>query len=240
MCGRFVMARASSDLVALFDVDVSGDTLPDPSWNIAPTRPVSLLVDAAPRGDDAGGPPVRRLASARWGFVAAGSPGPVGAPLFNARVETAAEKPTFREAVASRRGLVPANGWYEWQVRPDGSKRPVYVSLPDDEVMLFAALYEWWRDPAAAVGSPSRWLLSTAVLTRASSGPFAEVHDRMPVLVGADVMDDWLDPETEGDDDLLQGVSGLVDEVAARLQVHEVSPEVGRVGVDSPSLVDPV
>jgi putative SOS response-associated peptidase YedK len=78
------------------------------------------------------------------------------------------------------------------------------------------------------------------VLTRASSGPVAEVHDRMPVLVGADVMDDWLDPETEGDDDLLQGVAGLVDEIAGRLQVHEVSPEVGSVGVDAPHLVDPV
>jgi putative SOS response-associated peptidase YedK len=241
MCGRFVMARASSDLVALFDVDVSGDTLPEPSWNIAPTRPVSLLVDAAPRGDDAGGPPVRRLASARWGLVPGGSAGPdSGPPLFNARSESAAEKPSFRDAVVSRRGLVPATGWYEWQTLPDGSKRPVLVRLPDDEVVLFGALYEWWRDPSAEVGAPSRWLLSTTVLTRASSGPVSEVHDRMPVLVGTDVMDDWLDPETEGDDDLVQGIAGLSDEIAERLLHHEVGPEVGSSSVDHPGLLAPV
>jgi putative SOS response-associated peptidase YedK len=240
MCGRFVMARASSDLVPLFDVDVSGDSLPDPSWNIAPTRQVTVLIDAAPRGDDAGGPPVRRLAAARWGLVPSGSDGPSGPPVFNARSESAAEKPMFREALATRRALVPATGWYEWQALPDGSKRPVAVHLPDDEVLLFAALYEWWRDPGAEVGSPSRWLLSTTVLTRASSGPLSDVHDRMPVLVGADVMDDWLDPEAEGDDDLLQGVAGLSDEIASRLLVHEVSPDVGSVANDSPALLLPV
>jgi putative SOS response-associated peptidase YedK len=240
MCGRFVMARASSDLVPLFDVDVSGDSLPDPSWNIAPTRQVTVLIDAAPRGDDAGGPPVRRLAAARWGLVPSASDGPAGPPVFNARSETAAEKPMFREALVSRRALVPATGWYEWQALPDGRKRPVAVRLPDDEVLLFAALYEWWRDPRAEVGSPSRWLLSTTVLTRASSGPLADVHDRMPVLVGADVMDDWLDPEAEGDDDLLQGVAGLSDEIASRLVVHEVSPDVGSVANDSPALLLPV
>jgi putative SOS response-associated peptidase YedK len=223
MCGRFVMARASSDLVALFDVDVSGDTLPDPSWNIAPTRPVNLLVDAAPRGADAGG-----------------SGGPDGAPVINARSETAAEKPLFREAVAARRGLVPATGYYEWTTDPDGVKHPHLVHLPDDEVMLFAALYEWWRDPRAAPDAPSRWLLSTTILTRASSGPLESLHDRMPVFVGADVMDDWLDPETEGDDDLVQGVAGLSPEIAERTTHHEVSAAVGSVGVDSPSLVEPL
>ena len=240
MCGRFVMARASSDLVALFDVDVSGDTLPDPSWNIAPANAVSLLVDAAPRGDDAGGPPVRRLASARWGLVPAASEGPDGPPLTTARVESAAAEPAFAEALATRRGLVPATGWYEQQLLPDGRRRPVLVRLPDDEVMLLGALYEWWRDPRAAVGSPSRWLLSTTLLTRASSGPAAEVAGRMPMLVGTDVMDDWLDPGTEGDADLLEGVASLVDELAGRLLVHEVSPEVADASVDHPGLVDPV
>lgn len=203
------MSRASSDLVALFDVDVTGDTLPEPSWNIAPTEQVSLLVDAAPRGDDAGGPPVRRLASARWGLVPSWANDPAeGAKAFNARIETAAEKPTFRDAVVSRRAVIPANGYYEWVPGADGVKAPHYVQLPDDELMLFAALYEWWRNPRAAPQDPARWVLSTTILTRDAQGPLAELHDRMPVFVGAELMEDWLDPETEGDDDLLQGVSG--------------------------------
>src|ERR1700712_1525370 len=107
MGGRFVMSRASSDLVALFDVDVTGDTLPEPSWNIAPTQAVSLLIDSAPRGEDAGGPPVRRLASAGWGLVPAWADSPNdAAPLFNSRIETAAEKPAFRDAVVSRRAVL--------------------------------------------------------------------------------------------------------------------------------------
>jgi putative SOS response-associated peptidase YedK len=203
------MSRASSDLVALFDVDVTGDTLPEPSWNIAPTQLVSLVVDAAPRGDDAGGPPVRRLASARWGPIPAWSDDPKsGATAFNARIETAAEKPTFRDAVVSRRAVVPANGYYEWVTGDDGAKVPFYVQLPDDELMLFAALYEWWRNPLLAPNDPARWVLSTSILTRESSGPLREVHERMPVLVGAEIMEDWLDPEAEGDADLLEGISG--------------------------------
>ncbi|GAA4666213.1 SOS response-associated peptidase [Frondihabitans cladoniiphilus] len=232
------MSRASSDLVALFDVDVTGDSLPSPSWNIAPTQPVSLLVDAAPRGDDAGGPPVRRLASARWGLIPSWSDDPkAGAQAFNARVETAAEKPSFRDAVVSRRAIVPANGYYEWVTGADGVKAPVFVHLPDDELFLFAALYEWWRNPASAPDDPTRWVLSTSILTRPSSGPLGAVHERMPVFVGADIMDDWLDPETEGDDDLLQGVAGEADSHAARALVRRVGAAVGSVSLNGPELL---
>lgn len=199
------------------------------------------MVDAAPRGDDAGGPPVRRLAAARWGLVPSWADDPsVGATAFNARSESASEKPMFRDAVVSRRALVPATGYYEWVTSPEGRRHPVLIRLPDDEVMLFAALYEWWRNPAVAPGDPARWLLSTTVLTRASSGPLADVHDRMPVFVGADVMDEWLDPETEGDDDLVQGVAGEAEDIAARMLHHEVSGDVGSVANDRPDLVSPL
>ena len=221
------MSRASSDLVALFDVDVTGDTLPEPSWNIAPTASVSLLVDAAPRGDDAGGPPVRRLASARWGLIPSWADDPaVGAKAFNARIETAAEKPTFRDAVVSRRAVVPASGYYEWVAGEGGTKSPFYVHLPDDELMLFAALYEWWRDPRVAPDDPARWVLSTSILTRPSHAGLVDLHERMPVFVGAELMEDWLDPDTEGDDDLLQGVSGESLQHAERALFRPVA-EVG-------------
>lgn len=222
------MSRASSDLVALFDVDVTGDTLPEPSWNIAPSQTVSLLVDAAPRGDDAGGPPIRRLAAARWGLIPSWSDGDLrGAPTFNARIETAAEKPSFRDAVVSRRAVVPATGYYEWVAGAEGTKTPMLVQLPDDEVMLFAALYEWWRNPRVAPDDPARWVLSTAILTRSSAGPLADLHERMPVFIGAELMEEWLDPETEGDDDLLQGISGESLQHAERVSFAESSPLEG-------------
>jgi putative SOS response-associated peptidase YedK len=229
------MSRASSDLVALFDVDVMGDTLPEPSWNIAPTQSVSLLVDAAPRGDDAGGPPVRRLASARWGLIPSWSDDPSsGTTTFNARIETAAEKPTFRDAVVSRRAVIPASGYYEWTTAPDGSKTPMYVRLPDDELMLFAALYEWWRNPRVDQGDPSRWVLSTTILTRDSNGPLASLHDRMPVFIGAELMEEWLDPETEGDADLLQGISSESLQHAARATFAPTDGPVGQP-IDEPT-----
>ena len=83
--------------------------------------------------------------------------------------------------------------------------------------MLFAAVYEWWRDPALAPEDPARWVLSTAILTRASAGPIANISDRMPVIVGAELMEDWLDPYAEGDDDLLQVISGESLQHAERL-----------------------
>jgi len=212
MSGRFAMARAAEDLVALFDVDVSGDTLPEPSWNIAPTDEVCLLVDAAPRGADAGGPPVRRLASARWGLVPSWAPDPsVGAATAFADVETVAEERTTAEAVLARRGLVAVTGW-----SPTGDG---LLHLPDDEVLLLAAVYEWWRAPAGPEGAPTRWLLSTAVLSRPATGVAGAAGDsgRMPVFVGADVMDEWLDPEAEIDGDLLAGLVGEAGSVADRL-----------------------
>jgi putative SOS response-associated peptidase YedK len=238
MCGRFVMSRTAGDLVALFDVDIEGAGLPGPSWNVAPTQRIPVIIDAVNRGaaTDQDAPPVlRRLESARWGLVPTAS-----APLFNARIETAAEKPAFREAVASRRAAIPASGYYEWLVAPDGAKTPQFVSGGDDEPILFAGLYEWWRNPAAAADDPGRWLLSTTILTRAGAGPLASLHERMPVFLEPGLMEDWLDPSTAGDAQLLADISLAAEELADDMVFHTVSGAVGTVGNDSPELVLPV
>lgn len=212
------MTRAPGDLVAPFDVDVSGDTLPEPSWDVAPGSEVCLLVDAVPRGDDAGGPPVRRLASARLGLVPSWATDPSGGPAAAfADVETVADDRATAEAVHSRRGLVAVTGW-----RPSGDASGPLLALPDDEVLLVAAVYEWWRAPAAPDGGPTRWLLSTALLTCPGAGAGAGggatgASGRLPVFVGADVMDEWLDPDAEVDGDLLAGLVGEAHQVARRL-----------------------
>ncbi|WP_374945333.1 SOS response-associated peptidase [Agreia sp.] len=244
MCGRFVVSRASSELVALFDVDVEGDNLPDPSWNAAPTQRVPVIIDAVNRdaATDPDAPAVlRRLESARWGLVPGFATEPkASAPLFNARIETAAEKPAFREAVIARRAAIPASGYYEWLVAPDGSKTPQYVSAGDDEPILFAGLYEWWRNPTASADDPARWLLSTTILTRAGAGPLASVHERMPVFLEPGLMEDWLDPRTIGDARLLAEISLAAEELADDLVFHTVGAAVGTVGNNSPELVLPI
>lgn len=239
MCGRFVVAGASSDLVALFDVDVVGENLPGPSWNIAPTDAVSIVLDSIPKSDEEA-EPVRRLEAARWGLIPSWAKEPrVGVTAFNARIESAAEKPHFKAAVAKRRALIPATGYYEWHT-VDGEKTPYFVRLPDDELVLFAGLYEWWRNPAEPADSPDRWVLSTSILTRDSSGELAGIHDRMPVFLAPELAEGWLDPHEEGSLELLEAVSEGAVEQAERMEFYAVGREVGNVRNKGPELIAPV
>ncbi|KAB1656311.1 SOS response-associated peptidase [Pseudoclavibacter chungangensis] len=239
MCGRFVVARASSELVAELDIDEVGDDLPDPSWNIPPTSRIAIVADTLPRGNDAPDAQItRRLEAASWGLVPIWAKDPsVGVRAFNARSETAADKPTFRAAVAKRRAIVPASGYYEWRKHPDGSKQPFYIH-PSDGPLLFAGLYEWWRPPGAGPDEP--WSLSATILTRPSAGPLATIHDRMPVFVDPDEVTSWLDPRVRGDGHLVADIADRGAIVAERLEHVAVDPRVGNVRVDDPTLIEPI
>jgi putative SOS response-associated peptidase YedK len=240
MCGRFVVAGAATDLVTLFDVDLVGEDLPAPSWNVAPTDRVSIVLDSLPKGADADSEPVRRLEAARWGLVPGWAKDSKGAATaINARIESAAEKPHFRAAVKKRRAVVPVSGYYEWHTI-DGVKTPHFIHLPDGQLTVFAGLYEWWRDPAAAEDASDKWLLSTSILTRQAEGELASIHDRMPVFLAADLADEWLDPHTDGTPELLELVSQGSLEVAEAMTFHEVDRAVGNVRNNGPQLVEPI
>jgi putative SOS response-associated peptidase YedK len=234
------VASASSDLVSLFDVDLVGDDLPAASWNIAPTSRVSVVIDTIPKGADPESEPVRRLEAARWGLVPPWAKDlSVGVTAFNARIETAASKPMFSAAVKKRRAVVPANGYYEWST-VEGVKTPHFIHLPNDELLVFAGLYEWWRNPEAADDAPDKWLLSTTILTRAATGDLAQIHDRMPVFLDPAFIDEWLDPSTEGGEELLDEVSAVGEEVAKTVDSYEVDRAVGNVRNNSPELITPL
>ena len=242
MCGRFVLDRGSAELVDLFDVDTLGDGIPEPSWNIAPTQSVSIVLDSLPRPTEAEPfpQPVRRLEAARWGLVPAAATDPkAGAPLFNARSEEIETRASFGAALKSRRAIVPASGYYEWRV-VEGTRVPYFVSLPGNELMLFAGLFEWWRNPAVAPEAPGRWLLSTTILTRAAIGPLAAIHDRMPVFLDADLVEEWLDPQDEAGQELVDEIVARAADVAERAQFHEVSAAVGSVANNGKQLIEPV
>lgn len=240
MCGRFVVAGAASDLVEMFDIDLVADELPQPSFNVAPTDRVPVVIDTIPKGADPDDEPVRRLESARWGLVPAWAKDvKVGVTAFNARIESAAEKAHFKNAVKKRRAIVPATGYYEWKT-VDDIKTPHFIHLPEGELFVFAGLYEWWRDPAEGDDSPDKWLLSTSILTRDATGELAGIHDRMPVFLSPELLDEWLDPHTEGAEDLLAEISHGGEEVAERVQFHVVDRAVGNVRNNSPELIRPV
>ena len=240
MCGRYVVAGAASDLVRMFDVDLVADELPEPSFNIAPTDRVPIVLDTIPKGADPDDEPVRRLESARWGLVPPWAKDvKVGVTAFNARIETAADKPHFANAVKKRRAVVPATGYYEWKTVGE-TKTPYFIHLPEGELFVFAGLYEWWRNPAAGDDSPDKWLLSTSILTREAAGELAGIHDRMPVFLSPELLDEWLDPHTEGEEHLLAEISQGGEAVAEYAQFHVVDRAVGNVRNNSPELIAPV
>jgi putative SOS response-associated peptidase YedK len=223
-------------------VDTFGDVLPEPSWNIAPTQSIRIVLDSLPRATEADPypEPLRRLESARWGLVPGFATGPTAdPPLFNARSEDVATKRAFENAVKSRRAVVPASGYYEWALE-NGAKTPNYVSLGGDELLVFAGLFEWWRNPAAAEGARDRWLLSATILTCASTGVLAGLHDRMPVFLDSDLVEGWLDPQEEGSQELVDEVVAGSAAVAARIEFHPVGPAVGSVTNDGEHLTTPV
>lgn len=157
MCGRFVSGGDTAEVVALFSVDQVRDNVPGPSWNIAPTQGIRIVVDQI---DAETGSMQRILTTARWGLIPSWAKAIPQKPLINARSETVTSKPSFRSAVAKYRVLVPAQGWYEW-TGDRGSKQPWFLQVADQPLVGLAGIASWWRQPAtsgtpqAATGSAS-------------------------------------------------------------------------------------
>lgn len=235
MCGRFVVANVGSELVGVLRVDLEGDDLPAPSYNVAPTARVAIVLDSSKTE-----PPTRRLEPARWGLVPSWAKDlSIGARAFNARSEELEDKPMFRGALEKRRAVVPATGYYEWK-SVDGVKTPHYIHPADDSPLFMAGLYEWWKNPALAEDDPARWVLSFTILTRDAIGHLGSIHDRMPLFLDPDHADAWLDPTTENVGDVLDAAIDAAPYVAATLDDHVVSSAVGNVRNDSPALIEPV
>jgi putative SOS response-associated peptidase YedK len=230
VCGRYVQAREIDDLLAEFEAeDALNDEPAVADYNVAPTKPVPVVLNRHRRGDR-GGPIVRQVRIARWGLVPSWAPDLAGAARrINARVETVARLPAFRSALARRRCLVPADGWYEWAQRPDGAGRQAYYLTPrDGSGLAFAGLYEIW---------PAGRVLTCSIVTTAAVGELARVHDRMPLLLPREAWAGWLDPRRSDPGSPLAGPAA---ELIDRLEVRPVGAAVGNVASSGPDLVAPV
>ena len=234
MCGRFVVAEVGSELVGVLRVDVESDDLPEPSYNIAPTSRVAIVLDSAKTD-----PPTRRLEPARWGLVPAWAKDlSIGARAFNARAEELEDKPMFRRALEKRRAIVPASGYYEWKKAGD-QKIPHYIHPADGSPLFFAGLYEWWKDPTKPDDDPDKWVLSFTILTRDSIGSLGSIHDRMPLFLDVDHADAWLDTATDNVRDVLDAAIDAAPAVADTLDNYVVSKAVGNVRNNYPELLEP-
>jgi putative SOS response-associated peptidase YedK len=220
MCGRFTL-QAPADLLAdLFGLPALFEL--KARFNIAPTQDV-----AAVRVD-----PIeaeRELTMMRWGLVPFFARDPsIGNRMINARGETVAEKPSFRAAYRSRRCLIPADGFYEWQ-KVDGAKQPHHVTMEDGAVFAMAGLYENWRDPEGAT------LTSCTIITTAARDDLAWLHDRMPVILDPEDWEIWLDPDLK-DRSLLDPL--LVPWGGKPLRTRPVSRRVNSPRADDSGLLD--
>lgn len=214
MCGRYLLTSPTDSLASLFGFV----NLPNlaPRWNIAPTQPAAVVRPTA-----AG----RSLDMLRWGLIPAWAKDPgAGPPLINARGETVAEKPSFRQAFASGRCLVPADGFYEWSGKGK-AKRAFYVRPPGP--VAFAGVAAGWRGP------DGREIESFAIVTTAATGPLAAVHHRTPVTVAPTDVAAWLDAPAET-------ALALVRPPPENLfDIVEVDSRVGDVRQDDAGLIEP-
>ena len=221
MCGRYANSRRPEELVSYFQLGAPPSEVLAPSYNIAPTTAVYVVLQ---------GPAQRELRVVRWGLVPSWAKDTTGAARYiNARAETVATTPAFRSAYRRRRCLVPADGYYEWQADA-GRKQPYFLSALGGAPLAMAGLYEVWTPPEGQ-GQP---LWTCTVVTTAAADEHAAIHHRTPLLVPPEHWASWLDPEQAAPTELL--VPGLPGVLAA----WPVGPEVGNVRNHGPELLAPV
>ena len=181
MCGRYRLSKRKQLIAESFDV--SWDDLADwnPRYNIAPTQPVPIIRQHPKE-------PVRKLSLVRWGLIPSWAKDvSSAAKMINARSETVSTQPAFRDALKTRRCLVPADGFYEWQ-RRGSVKQPFCFEVNNGELFAFAGLWDHWKD------NKGTWVKSCSILTTTPNAVTATVHDRMPVILDPSNYDLWLDP----------------------------------------------
>ena len=220
MCGRFVITSPPEALRRIFGY-AEQPNFP-PRFNIAPTQPIPVVI--IENG-------VRHFRLMRWGLLPAWVKDPRKFTLvINARAETIREKPAFRNAIRRRRCLIPADGYYEWQVF-ERRKRPHFIHRRDGAPIGLAGLAETW------IGPNGEELDTVAIVTAPASSDLAALHHRMPVTIGAHDFERWLDCG----DDTAETVMGLLrgpDE--GEFVWHEVSTRVNRVANDDAQLILPI
>lgn len=210
MCGRFALYADYEALLKRFDVEET--TLDQASYeenyNVAPSQQIAAIINDGERN---------RLGTLRWGLIPSWAKDKkIGYKMINARAETAAEKPSFRNAFKKKRCLIPANAFYEWKKDQTG-KTPMLIHLANDELFAFAGLWESWHAPDGEL------IHSCTILTTQANSLMADIHDRMPVILAKDAEKVWLDPAVQ-DPEVLQKLIKPYD--SGELEVYEVSEAV--------------
>jgi putative SOS response-associated peptidase YedK len=223
MCGRYRLSRRKQIIEEQFDVDPWEDDW-NPRYNIAPTQPVPVIRQNPKQ-------PVRELSLMRWGLIPNWArDASIATGTINAKSETAATKPAFRDPLKFRRCLIPADGFYEWK-RMGTSKQPFCFEVNDGGLFAFAGLWDGWKDASG------RWVKTCSILTTTPNAVTSAVHDRMPVILDPDSYDLWLDPAMQN----VVTISELLKPYDARLmRCYPVSTRINHVVNDDEECSRPV
>lgn len=218
MCGRYATTLPPEMLVELFNL-LNRIDFP-PRYNITPTQPIAAIWEQQGR---------RTIQLVRWGFV----PNWVKDPrefslLINARAETMAEKPSFRDAVRHGRCIVPASGYYEWMKGRDGKRRPYYITMADGSPMIFAGLYSNWAGPNGEEVD------TACIVTVEPNLEISSIYDRMPAMLQGEAVDLWLNTREV---DVRAATQLALPLPPGSLKYHPVGKAVGRADIDEPELI---
>ena len=223
VCNRYRLTHSKQYLVERFQT--TDDEVDDhPRYNIAPTQPVLIV-----RKEQ--GKKVRHFTTMRWGLIPSWAKDmSIGNRTLNARSETVTTTPAFRDSILTKRCLIPADGFYEWQ-KLGSVKQPYCFEVGEGEVFAFAGLWDEWRSPDGET------IESCTILTTGPNSLVADLHDRMPVIVTPDKYDVWLDPDVN-DFNMIRGILKPYD--ANLMRRYPVSRKLNNSRIDDPEAASPV
>ena len=223
MCGRFVQAHSAEEYAVAFGAAMLVDGPPNPSWNVAPTDRVYAVAVHDEQ---------RALGTFRWGLVPWFADSPkVSARHINARAETVATNPVFKNSFAKKRCIVPADGFYEWERKEIGGKLPHFIFAADRSPLALAGVWSSWR------GKEGERVTTCAIITTQPNDLVAPIHNRMPAVLAPEHWEQWLDP-TYDDTSALQAMLGPAP--ARQLSEYAVSSLVNSVKNNHPDVMEPL
>jgi len=220
MCGRFVLENSPEQLMKVYKLS----SLPDlsPRYNVAPSQQIAVVRQQ--NGGD------RELVMMQWGLIPSWAKDPaIGYKMINARSETAHEKPPFKQALRSRRCIVPVSGFYEWE-KKGKEKIPHYIHLRDGDIMSLAGIWETWKSPEG------ERLETCTILTTVANSLLKPLHDRMPVVLHNEEFNLWFNRDV---DDINLLVELFHSYPSDRLEEYIVSKGVNSPSNDSPECIVP-
>lgn len=215
MCGRFAITLPTDAMAQLFEAAPANDMPDVPNYNVCPTTGIHVVMSE----DN------RKLVTMRWGFLPQWYKSPTDGPLLiNARAETIAEKPAFREACRARRCLIPITGFYEWTKDEEGKRWPWYIQGP--QTLALAGVWQEW-------GGPDDRQRTCAIVTTKANETMSKVHHRMPVIIDQKDWGLWLGEAGFGAAPLMKAADEDL------LSCYQVDPKVNSNRAQGPDLIEP-